>query len=67
MVAKVVAQDLDHVNDVVIPISRYLRQGCLIEPELGLGAVEAQARTRPRGGHGVEGMLHFGEREDQVE
>eukprot|EP00975_Prorocentrum_lima_P049000 10252340-Prorocentrum_lima.AAC.1 len=38
-----------------------------VEPDLRLGAVEAETRTRPGRRHCVKGQLHLGEREDEVE
>eukprot|EP00975_Prorocentrum_lima_P038685 8125855-Prorocentrum_lima.AAC.1 len=67
MIAEVVAQHLDHICHVVLPISRYTRSWSAVEPDLGFGAVEAKTRSGPRCGHRVKCRLHLGEGQDEVE
>eukprot|EP00975_Prorocentrum_lima_P035534 7470058-Prorocentrum_lima.AAC.1 len=61
MIAEVVAQHLDHIRHVVLPIGRHTRSWCAVEPDLGLGAVEAKTCPGPRSRHRVKCLLHLGE------
>eukprot|EP00975_Prorocentrum_lima_P020077 4225185-Prorocentrum_lima.AAC.1 len=67
VLTEMIAQDLDHRLDVVMPVRRNRRFRSAIEPNLGFGAVQAQSRSHPRSRHGVKRELHLAEGEDEVE